>query len=63
MTDILSNSISMTLFFSGIVIGLILAMTNSVFKKGDELKDIKIKLDAFGIYVADHSQIKGSIKK
>lgn len=62
-TDTVSDSTPLTLLISGVVIGLTITYLNYLLKVEDELKDIEIKLDAFGVYVADRSEIRASIKE
>lgn len=62
-TDRLTNSTPLTLLLSGVVIGSTISYLNYLLKIEDELKDIEIKLDVFGVYVADRSKIRALIKE
>lgn len=62
-TDMLTDSTPLTLLFSGIIIGLTIAVFNYLLKIEDELKDIEFKLDAFDVDVKNEKEVKDSIKK
>ncbi|AYW51030.1 hypothetical protein C7H83_11385 [Tetragenococcus halophilus] len=51
------------MLLSGVVIGSTISYLNYLLKIEDELKDIEIKLDVFGVYVADRSKIRALIKE